>query len=313
MHHCEIGWGHFLFACLWFKSWRLFLFIIGYERNPHVIYLIFLFYRVFHGMLKWNSNNAGCKEALEPSGAVVCLEQDFCHHQCIWIRPAGLDTPRCGNLQGWRVYSCALTSYSIELPCKCCDSSLCPVWISHARLSCIVMFLSLWTRPWLRHLSSFSPRWKQSSDCPFLFMSEKCELSKAHPVGSGSWTSSYPDNPLCSLSSSWCVQFLLAILFHVFGLSTLPCCTLSLWFGLSAFILGERRKMQNIRKMLRNLLGIFFKTQVGWSLNTEKKNITKGTKTTNNPPQAFPVTSHLYLAGKILLSDLIFEITKISE
>lgn len=78
---------------------------------------ILLFYRVFHGMLKWNPYNAGCKEPLEPSGPVACLEQDYCQHQRIWIRPAGLDTPRCENLHGWRVYSCAITCSSAELPC----------------------------------------------------------------------------------------------------------------------------------------------------------------------------------------------------
>lgn len=157
---------------------KAFFFVcIGHERNPHVIFLIFLFYCIFYGMLKRNPNAAGYREPLEPSDPVACLEQDFCQHQCLWIRSAGLNTARWENFHGWRVYICALTLSSVAVPCKCCDSSNCPVWMSHARLLPVVTFMSLWMRPWLHHLCSFSSSsWKQSSDCPLATFSQEWEV-----------------------------------------------------------------------------------------------------------------------------------------
>lgn len=129
-------------------------------------------------MLKWNLNSAGCREHLEPSGPAACLEQEFCQHQCIWIRPTGLDTPRCENFHGWRVYSCASTAVLPPVLLLNCPASALIhliVQFEYPMPGCYLFMAVDETLAAL--LCSFSPSsWKQSSDCPLATFSWEWEV-----------------------------------------------------------------------------------------------------------------------------------------
>lgn len=95
-HHTSLQnkmWANY-YSCLCICAQKSFVFIylffVGFERNPHIIYKFLIFYSIFHGMLKWNHSNAGCKKPLESgvsltSGSVDQVMRAW--HSKMWNSP----------------------------------------------------------------------------------------------------------------------------------------------------------------------------------------------------------------------------------
>lgn len=147
-----------VFVHLWFKSWWFgfslgFFFPIEYERNTHIIYEIFLFCGIFHGMLKWNHNNVVCKEPLEPSSPAVCLQHGYCQHQHLWIRTAGRDMPKPPWLEDPQL-RCDSLSVVLVLNCPPRDVIYLSVQFESPTPGCclFLQLMPLWRTVWLYHL-----------------------------------------------------------------------------------------------------------------------------------------------------------------